>query len=1716
MNPRVSRFTQCVLIGLTAVNAVAQSITDPNDRTVRLRAGGVAPGAGIARSSLGMPSWRISEPYVDLWVEDEPLGYQPGRGPKVSFQLSYLQRDAIAGTNANIFSFGKAWNCSWLSYIQDFKSTNGANIWLPGGGKVFLSGSGARDVYTNLRLQRNADTNGNTVSLQVLYPSGATDLYAKKLPSFYVDTNSLSYDLFFLTSKQDETGNQVTFNYDSSATYAKLLSVSDADGRATTLTYSGSSLLVTNVSDPFSRSIALKFDANQRLTNLIDVAGLNSFFAYSPVVSGNGAVTNTWMTQLVTVYGTTAFSHYDYLGNGSLQQSNYVSRAITITDPDGKKQIYLYRDTASQLNYTNSTTLIPSSLPFSQVPDTTPYSNTIYNSLIQNQNSFHWGRQQYVNLSSAFTNSSSDFNQLTLADYLKARLRHWLCDGTGYVGEALSVERDPSVDGTAVGQTTWYDYEGKNSTNLNVKGTELAPLFIARVLPNSQSQYQRFERNTLGNVTAGVSTYSNGGSVGQRTNTLVYASNNIDVLMQTNALGVLVSSNLFNGSHQIATNYNANAEKTVYQFDSSHRLTSVTFPTGLVRNYNYYTGSGTNLDNLGFPQSISDVGFRTNAFLAYAKGLTTTQSNEVGLVTTYVWDALQRLLSATDSRGTISYRYSRIDGNSYPNSSGGTNILDMTGTQDRLNNWTYFAYDAVREMSAVTNSLGKVTSYAYAPGGAIASVQDAVGNLASYAYDNLGRLTNTVAPNRTESKTYNLPGQLVQVVDGWITNTFSFNNQGLLSVSSNGWPAATSVLTYDALDRVITSVDANNISVSSTFDNLNRLLSRSYPDGGVEHFGYTANVTGITAYTNQTGTVINTYGYDALGRKTSETVTNVGTTLFAYDPASHLHTLIDPKSQTNTWDYDVYGRVTDMLDPVRQVVRFQYDPGDHMTNRWTAAKGNTTTYSYNALGFLVQSVSPSFTNSYTYDAINELTQMVDNSGTNQFTYTGFGALQTEDGPWAFDTVTLSYTNQLRTQLSVQQPGVGSWIQYYNYLDNTPRLTQVVNPAGYFSYFYRLGAGELLKSITFPNNCVITNTFDSVGRLASTTLQNGSAVTLNSYAYAYNLAGQRTQLTRTDGSYVAYTYDSAERLTSAKGKESGGVTNRLHEQLGYAYDAAGNLSQRTNNALVQTLNVNTLNELTTSTRAGTYTVAGGATLPTSSVTVNTSNAVVYTDRTFAKDSFTLANGANPFTAIAQDGTGRSATNSITATLPATVSFTYDANGNLTSDGTRTLDYDDDDQLIRVTVTSSWKTEFIYDGLHRMRFRNEFTWSGSAWSLAGTTYYVYDGRRVVQERNGSNAPQVTYTRGLDLSGSLEGAGGIGGLLMRTDTSSSPNTYYQSDGMGNVAALFTSGSASPGLAAKYWYDPFGNTIAKTGPLADANVYRFSSKEAHDKSGLYAFGRRFYDPNLQRWLNRDPSGFQDGPNLYAYAHNGSINLFDPYGEFSLSDLPVINQILKGLSKLFPSLGPGTPPRPSGPPKPPTPLPQPVIVQGRPDAPLYQPSQIPDRSTWDALVIGCPTCGYANAELNNIAYSWATSLPTLPVQVAASEASAIMGAVGRDCIACTAEQLAMFFQQDTGAVEALRTYLNAGNLVSNWQDAVRSIEQATNLKAGAPILWQNAGPGAYAVFIPGHVVYGVVPSVSTGLASSLFEEGGQILTGDALLQFKGALAVPFNLPGHP
>jgi RHS repeat-associated protein len=104
----------------------------------------------------------------------------------------------------------------------------------------------------------------------------------------------------------------------------------------------------------------------------------------------------------------------------------------------------------------------------------------------------------------------------------------------------------------------------------------------------------------------------------------------------------------------------------------------------------------------------------------------------------------------------------------------------------------------------------------------------------------------------------------------------------------------------------------------------------------------------------------------------------------------------------------------------------------------------------------------------------------------------------------------------------------------------------------------------------------------------------------------------------------------------------------------------------------------------------------------------------------------------------------------------------------------------------------------------------------------------------------------------------------------------------------------NAAQSLAASYRYDPFGNLISSSGAYATNNVYRFSSKEVHLNSGMYYYLYRFYDPNLQRWINLDPigePGFEASralgrgrrhraeANLYHFVRNNSPNAVDRFG---------------------------------------------------------------------------------------------------------------------------------------------------------------------------------------------------------------------------------------------
>jgi len=1157
------------------------------------------------------------------------------------------------------------------------------------------------------------------------------------------------------------------------------------------------------------------------------------------------------------------------------------------------------------------------------MPGTGTLPNTLDNIDQWNRNSFHWGPLQHASLSTNYTQSGQPSN-LTTNDYNLATLRHWLIDWvSGNAGDALSLERAPSPDagGTIPGQLTWYDYAGKPANHsYRYAGSTDLPSFIARVMPDGTSWYQNFQRNTYGWPTNIIDGWANASGPQSRTNTYTYAANAVDLLGATNALGVQTAANLFNNNHQVTSSFDALNELTSYTYDGSNRLFTVTTPSGLVTSNTYGAD--------GFTAQTAGLGLRTNSY-TWASGLVYTHANELGLTTTHYWDALQRPVTTVypDST-TLTYAYCG---------------LDLASPKDRLNYTNGYLHNGIRQRIWETNANGIVTAYVYCECGALQYVTNACGvpgvqAVTQFFYDNQGRLTQVIYPDMTVvTRGYDALGQLTSVNDGVGTTTNTYDNLGRLTTVSNAF-GRVKAAAYDAIDRATSATDANGVTVTSTYDALDRILARSYPDGGAEHFGYSANVAGPTSYTNQVGNTY-FYGYDSAGRKTNEVCTGISTTSFAYDASGNLTALTDGNGHTTHWYYDQYGQLTNKVDALgANAFLYGYDANGRLTGRTNAAS-TWTAYGYDNVGNLLGiNYQHSHAITLSYDALNRVTNMVDGIGTTAYSYDGAGQFLSEAGPWSGVSVSGTYLNRLRQSMSVQAPGAAAWTNGY-YYDSARRLTGVTSGAGSFAYQFAPGVQGVPSGITLPNGASIANSYDSVARLLSTTLKNSQLASLALHQYGYNLAGQRTNQTRLHGDYVTCTYDNAGELLTALGKEQGGTTNRQQEQLGYAYDAAGNLAWRTNNILTEAFGVNAANELTASLAMGLLTVAGGTAPAATNVTISGSaigRATRYADGTWAFGGAALPSGSATYIATAQYSGGQQATGSVSVYLPSMVTYSYDANGNLVSDGNRWFAYDDENQLVSAWVTNVWRSDFFYDGRMRMRQRNEYAWSGGGWVTNSTVRYVYDGNVVVQEQDQNNTPKVSYTRGRDLSGTMQGAGGIGGLLARTDNSLGTSAYYFADGNGNITCM-TDGNQA--VAAGYLYDPYGRILSQSGWLANANLYRFSSKEVQINSGLVYYLYRFYDPNLQRWVNRDPLGELSAVNLYIILGDAPTDLVDPFG---LVDAVWLVKLYLAITAIL-HPGPRDPDRPPTPQRPP-PITQPVTPPSAPvtNAPPPNPSPLP------------------------------------------------------------------------------------------------------------------------------------------------------------------------------
>jgi RHS repeat-associated protein len=337
-----------------------------------------------------------------------------------------------------------------------------------------------------------------------------------------------------------------------------------------------------------------------------------------------------------------------------------------------------------------------------------------------------------------------------------------------------------------------------------------------------------------------------------------------------------------------------------------------------------------------------------------------------------------------------------------------------------------------------------------------------------------------------------------------------------------------------------------------------------------------------------------------------------------------------------------------------------------------------------------------------------------------------------------------------------------------------------------------------------------------------------------------------------------------------------------QQFDYTFDTIGNRTQTLAggdqngaNQRLASYYANNLNQLTSRQYPGTNDIIGVA-LATNAVTVNGQPAFHKWEYFWGTVATNNTTSANWVAATAASG-GASSVGSLY--LPQTPEqFQYDLDGNLLSDGRWNYTWDAENRLTGMTVNTAYGPQyqltFAYDALGR-RIQKSVTTNGTSFT---TLNFAYDGWNPIAILSSPSSILTALVWGSDLSGSMQGAGGVGGLLeVSYHGSSTTNCFPAFGGNGNVAGLVNAADGT--VLATYEYGPFGEVIRSTGPMAKANPFRFSTKYQDDESDLLYYGRRYYKPSTGTWLIRDPKDEGGGLNLYGFVANNPITKIDRLG---------------------------------------------------------------------------------------------------------------------------------------------------------------------------------------------------------------------------------------------
>jgi RHS repeat-associated protein len=912
-----------------------------------------------------------------------------------------------------------------------------------------------------------------------------------------------------------------------------------------------------------------------------------------------------------------------------------------------------------------------------------------------------------------------------------------------------------------------------------------------------------------------------------------------------------------------------------YEYDSLSRLTREVDPLNRVTLTRYNHGGGGCTSCGGASAHPFEVEHPDGTITRYTydkewRMLTSTEAfgTPIAAKTTYTYDLAGQRITMEDPLGHITRWEYDADGRvTKETRAHGTPIASVTEhkydihgnryeTKDPVGALTRTTFDVMDRPLTVTRAwntpIAMTTTYTYALG-RMTSVKDNINRTVAFTHDNLDRTIRTDLPdgNFTQSffdllgrnyknrdilgnhpsRLFNSRGQTLASTDAaGITTSMTYSGHGDLTETS--LPSGKSVAyQHDIAGNVIKTIlapgTAEETTVSEILTRDAMLRPLTVKDGEGKITTTTYDLLGRTLTTKNALNQTTTYTYDLEGQLlTVKEADNTVTSTRTYDALHRLKTEKDGKNQLIEYFYDAAGRMTSYKDAKLATFSFQYDLLGRKTRRtepdltfqtWTYDAAGRMEYHTKADGIVIR-------HHYENPQRDELTRTTYNGGTpdRSYEYTTFGQLHIAAN--ASSTITFGYDAAGRKTSETQA------------LAGLPGNQR-------FRYFYD-GDGNL-ESHERPDLSTVDYDYNQRNLLEKLTADAAPPVA----EYEYNGRNQLETTEVENGLFTATRgYDDAGRLTA--------VTNGALDTTAYTLTPDGRRTGITRNGQSETYGYDAARQV----ESASIPLSGGGTRTNGYQYDAAANRSSTTTNGVTTSYF--ANAVNEYTSIGSFNPSHDANgNLLTGQVPGSAglqpaSFTWNIHN----------------ELVSATAANGDTAQYQYDAFGRRTKRTE-----TIGGVPISTWFLTNGWNVELEyENGAYARRMTW--GQDLSQTLQGAGGVGGLVMQEELPPGGGAPIPSfptyDGNGNITAWV---NASGTVIARQRYDAFGNIIEQSGTAPSR--YGFSTKPIELVTGFLYYGYRYYDPVTGRWPSRDPIGERGGVNLYGFVGNDGMNKFDLLG---------------------------------------------------------------------------------------------------------------------------------------------------------------------------------------------------------------------------------------------